>query len=133
LAEQAEPVTEAAFGDDARCIAPSQSPIVSCPVIQELRHEDRVVAFGAVDADCVLVPDTQLAPRFSAVTLRNLISDAADIPCWAWDNGALTEAVLGKVSLYTLVWETRMTGYAAALSVALLLFALFVPLSLRNA
>lgn len=81
LAEKAEPVTVAAFGDDARCIAPSQSPIVSCPVTQELRHEDRVVAFGVVDANCVLVPDTQLSPRFSAVTLCNLISDAAVIPC----------------------------------------------------
>ena len=68
-----------------------------------------------VDWKCALVAHTDLAPRFSAVSLRSIASDAGDVPCWAWDKGALTEAILGRVSLYTLVWETRMTGYAVLL------------------
>jgi len=65
-----------------------------------------------VDWKCALVAHTDLEP------LRSIPSDVGEVPCWAWDIGALTEETLGRVSLYTLVWETRMTGY-----VVLLLFS----------
>ena len=115
LAARSEPVTEVAFEGLARRDTGVEGPIFDCPDVQELYYDGRVVGSGMVDWKCALVDHTDLEPRLSAVSLRSIASDAGDVPCWAWDNGALTEAILGRVSLYTLVWETRMTGYAVLL------------------
>jgi len=107
-------VTEEDLHGLCRAVSVLDGPVFVCPAVQELYHNERVAAYGQVDSDCSLVADGDLAPRFSAVSLRSLAAGAEEVPCWAWDNGALTEAVLGRVSLYTLVWETRMTGYDSA-------------------
>lgn len=104
-------VSEASFGANVRTLAPLTSAVFSCPAVQELHHGGRIVAHGLVDAYCSFVSDGRLDSRYSAVSLRSLGRDVDDLPCWAWDEGVLTEACLGRVSLYTLVWETRMTGY----------------------
>lgn len=111
MACAAEPVGLSSFAGRARDGRLFPDPVFSCPPVQELLSEGRVVAHGVVDASCQLVPAEDLPSRFSAVSLRSLGEGAANAPCWAWGNGALMEAFLGAVSVHTLVWETRMTGY----------------------
>lgn len=43
--------------------------------------------------------------------LRSLSENAAEVPCWSWGNNTLAESFLGVISVHTLVWQTRMTGY----------------------
>lgn len=112
----AEPAGLSSFAGRARDGRLLPDPVFSCPTVQELLSDGRVVAHGVVDASCQLVPAEDLPSRFSAVSLRSLGEGAANAPCWAWGNGALTEAFLGAVSVHTLVWETRMTGYVQWLS-----------------
>jgi len=104
-------VTEASFDCRARGWAASTAAIHSCPPFQELLHDGRVAAHAVVDVNCTLVPSDSLPSRFVAVKVRSLGAGADKVPCWAWGDGALTETMLNVVSLHTLVWQARMTGY----------------------
>jgi len=112
-----EEVTEASFADRALNWLPPSATVHACPPWQDLYHEDCVVARGVVDVDCTLEPCEVLPSRFVAIRLKSLDTNPDLVPCWAWGEGALTETMLNVVSLHTLFWETRMTGYAVPFSV----------------
>ena len=104
-------VTEATFDCRARDWAPGAGAVQACPALQELYHADRVAARRVVDVDCTLVPTGSLPSRYVPVQVRSLGDEADTVPCWAWGDGALTETMLNVVSLHTLVWQARLTGY----------------------
>lgn len=94
-------VTPAAFDGRAGLLPSPSGDMFSSPSVHELKHDGRVVAMGIVDAECSLIPDACLPSRFSAVSLRSLVETTSDVPCWAWGNGALVEAVLRAVKVHT--------------------------------
>jgi len=111
LVGRPEPVTEASFDCRTRDCAASTAAIHPCSPFQELLHDGRVAAHAVIDVNCTLVPANSLPSRFVAVKVRSLGADADKVPCWAWGDGALAETMLNVVSLHTLVWQARMTGY----------------------
>lgn len=126
LVAQTEPVTQALFGGRfADAVASSGTPF-RCPAHHELYHAGRVVARGVVDADCELIPRGKLPPHFSAVTVRSMGDDCSDVPCWSWGNGTLAKSFLSRVSVHTLVWQTRMTGYVSSPALRFIGFSLCV-------
>lgn len=112
LVAHAEDVSESSFGGRAHNWPSPEDVVYQGPPCQELYHDGRVAARGVADVDCTLVPSALLPSRFVAVQLRSLGADPDTVPCWAWGDGVLTETMLNVVSLHTLVWQTRMTGYA---------------------
>jgi len=114
LVAQAEDVSESSFGGRAHNWPSPRAAVYQCPPCQELYHDGRVAARGVADVDCTLVPSAVLPSRFVAVRLRSLGANPDTVPCWAWGDGVLTETMLNIVSLHTLVWQTRMTGYAVS-------------------
>lgn len=111
LAKQDGPVDESRFQGRACGVRAVPDEVFICPPAQELQHDGRVVAHGLVDASCELISAQELPSRYCAVSLRTLGENAERTPCWAWGDGTLMEAFLGAVSVHTLVWEARMTGY----------------------
>ncbi|KAK1867478.1 hypothetical protein I4F81_009985 [Pyropia yezoensis] len=106
----AAPVTSPSFPGRAADARTPDGGVFCCPPVQELLYNGRAVARGVVDSECALDPDAQLPSRFSAVLLRSLSENAAEVPCWSWGNNTLAESFLGVISVHTLVWQTRMTG-----------------------
>lgn len=110
LAAQAAPLSESCFVGRALDFAISHDFMFVYPAVHFLRHEGQAVAHGVLDAECELVADEDLPTPYTAVALRSLGNDAADTPCWAWGNGSLLERKMNADSMYTVVWETRLTG-----------------------
>lgn len=119
LVAQTGAVTQASFRGRFADISPPGGTSFACPAVQDLYHAGKVVARGLVDVDYELVPYGKLPSRFSAVTVRTVLDNSSDISCWSWGNGILTESFLGLVSVHTLVWETRMTGYVSSRALCL--------------
>jgi len=115
LVAHAEDVSESSFGGRAHNWASPEDVVYQCPPCPELYHDGRVAARGVADVDCTLVPSAVLPSRFVAVKMRSLGAGPDTVPCWAWGDGELTETMLNVVSLHTLVWQTRTTGYAVSL------------------
>lgn len=111
LISQAEPVKQASFGGRFADIPALSDAAFDCPGLKNLFHAGPLAARGVIDADHELVPCGKLPSNFSAVTVRSLCDDSAEVPCWSWGNDTLTESFLGVVSVHTLVWETRMIGH----------------------